>query len=413
LGGAALVLALFGYPLYALLTPAAAEDGSGATVIFRAGLLVIFGLAFLSGPRRRGYRIGPLWPMYIFLILYTFRLIDNFYIQKFVWRATPSVTFGILLGAVFAPILLLAPLLPLRSFKALAIPMGFGCVLLLAGILHNQDAIRSPELFYGRVGTEKLNPISLGAISTSMALFVLLWRSHVWWSTLLRYALVAGLLGVAMLTQSRGPLLGVAISLLFLFFAADGSVRRNFYQFLLIGGAVALIGGASVIVDYVSTGVARFQYDEQGMDDSALGRVLAWSASWDQFKETPIFGDKVFEPTQMQYPHNIFIESLISLGISGSIFLIIHIYIMFISIIHIFRNKQSRIDEVIIALLAVKEFVQVQFSGAIWGNAGFWTASAFAIAVWSAQRRATQARRVSLERDRNPSILMNEQRGLV
>jgi O-antigen ligase len=394
LAGGALVLALFGYSLYALVTPATAQDGSGATVIFRAALIGIFGVALLAGRRRPEHRITPLWPMYIFLALYTLRLVDNFYMRNLAWNADPSVAFGLLIGAAVLPVLCLSPLLPLRTFKAFGVPMALGCVVLIVGVVLNREAIRSPELFFGRVGTEKLNPISMGAVASSFALFLLLWRSRAWWTTLLRYALATAFLGVALLTQSRGPLLGTVAALLMLFFVADKSTRKRLYVFLLVGGAIALIGGYGVISDFVATGVARFQFDDQGVDDSANGRLTAWSASWGQFLDSPLIGDRVFEPVLLYYPHNLLIESLISVGILGSIFLIYHIVLSTKAAVWILKRGDNRTAEVFVALMFVKEFVQAQFSGAIYTNTGFWVASACTISVWSYGRRAVRAPRL-------------------
>lgn len=387
-GGFALLLALFGYALYALVTPASAEDGSGATVIFRTGLLAVFALAFMISPRRKDFRIGPLWPMYIFLALYALRLVDNFYLQDYVWNAVPSVTFGLLLGAALAPALLLTPLLPLRSFRAFALPMGLGCLILIAGIANNLDAIRSPDAFFGRLGTEKLNPISIASVATSFALFLLLWRGGPWWSKLVRYALVAGFLAVALLTKSRGPVLGTAAALLLMFVLADNATRRSLYQFLLVGIAAAFIGGMGMISGFISTGFERFQLSDQTMDDSAYGRVESWTASWAQFLESPVVGDRVFEPVLMNYPHNLFLESLISLGVLGTFILFLHIGILCRAVFWILGRRSPQAAEVFIAVIAIKELVQAQFSGSIWTNAALWVASASTIAIWSTSARA-------------------------
>jgi len=395
LTGAALVLALFGYSIFALLIPAGAgeEGGSAVTVVFRAVVAAVFCLAFLAGPRRKGYRIGPLWPMYVFLFLYTLRLYENFFIRNFVWTATPTVSFGLLLGAAVLPALLLPPLLPLKSPRAFALPMALASLAFIAGVAMNLEAFRSPDVFFGRAGTEKLNPISLASVATSLAIFLLLWRGRAAWMTLAQYAAVAGLLAVALLTQSRGPILATAAALALLFLFSTRENRRRLLGFLLIGVAVAAIGAASMIGELASTGFQRFHFDDDHMDDSALGRLASWSASWDQFLASPLTGDRVFEPILLRYPHNLFLESLISVGLIGTSLLVLHLVITLRAMAWILRRPASPPYAVFIALMALKELIQAQFSGAVWTNTGVWVASALTITIYAHERRAIRRAR--------------------
>jgi len=91
---------------------------------------------------------------------------------------------------------------------------------------------------------------------------------------ILFYALLA--------TQSRGGLLGfLAVSSLF----AYNRVRSK--VLLLSGGgiAVAVLFIVAGISDRASGGAA-----EEGIDESAMGRIYAWEAAWNMALDNPIFG---------------------------------------------------------------------------------------------------------------------------
>lgn len=394
--GTALVLALFGYSAVALLLPTGEEGGSAPTILFRAASAAVFCAAYLAVPRAKGFRAASLWPLHLFLALYALRLFDNFFLRHFVWFAEPAIAFGLLLGSAWLPALLLPPLLPLQTQRSFVVPMMAACGVFLLGVLLNLDAFRSPDIFFGRVGTQKLNPISLGAAATSMALFLLLWRNRAWWITLAQYVAVGGFLVVALLTQSRGPLIATAVCLVLLLTLSRGETRRRLTRLALLGLVVSAAGMASFVHDIAAVGFQRFLFSDGVMDDSAMGRVQAWSAAWEQFLAGPLIGDRVFEPVMLRYPHNLFMETLISLGLVGATILVVYLAISLRATIWLLRRPDTPPYVVFVAISFVKDLIQAQFSGAVYTNTTVWVASACTIALHSAYRRDVRRRKLAV-----------------
>ncbi len=91
---------------------------------------------------------------------------------------------------------------------------------------------------------------------------------------ILFYALIA--------TQSRGGLLGfIAVASLF----AYNRVRSKVLLFTGSAIAMALLFFAAGISDRSSGGAA-----EEGLDESAMGRLYAWEAAWNMALDNPFFG---------------------------------------------------------------------------------------------------------------------------
>ena len=362
-------VATLGYEVLAPLIQILSEDSNALSIFLRAVVVILCGaclMFFPKGPKS----VSQIFPLYIFLALYTLRIFENFYIRQFIWHADPVVVFGLLIGASAIPVSVLPGIivyLPDRILMKFQIPV-IGIFLFGLG-LNSGSLIAQSQI--GRLSIDKLNPILLGATS----LFLTPSRSLL--LTVARYGIIATLVGLAAFAQSRGPIVATGVAILIFGLVARGRHRR----YLIRATIIVVVAGVTASVIYgfniLDIALSRFSSDAgSGLDASAQGRIAAWSASWLQFLDGALIGDRVFEPTLMHYPHNIFLESLISIGILGTFFLVLHVALCVRCSISIFYNEGSSLLSKFLGLIFIKEFIEAQFSGSIWNNNTLWVASA-------------------------------------
>ena len=99
-------------------------------------------------------------------------------------------------------------------------------------------------------------------------------------------------------------------------------------------------------------------------------RTVLFAEAWNQFLNNPIAGDRWVTKKESFYPHNIFIEVLMSMGIIGfSIFLMINIEIIK-KIILIIRRKD--IDILPLSMVLIANFLAAMTSGSIAFSTELW-----------------------------------------
>jgi O-antigen ligase len=386
-----LCLSLFGYQIFAPWFQLISPEGSTSAIVLR---VVILTLCLVCLIRYRNtiasFKMAAI-PLFFFLALYSFRLADNFFIREFVWQAEPVAAFAFLIGGAIIPALVLQRLISKLDEGTLVATLLSMAIIFIAGLALNWDSLLVASQV-SQASLEKLNPIALGFVASSLAMFFVIAPFRGFWAIVGKYILLTILIGVTIFSKSRGPLLATLLALFVYGLLTKGQHRRQLIRTLVlillgIGISPIFVGTELFIVafDRFSTmGVS----DSANIDASAEARVIAWGAAWAQFLESPLFGDKVFEPSLRHYPHNLFLESLISLGIVGTIFLTVHIFVTATMVVRIFRRSNSSLGDRYIALIAIKELVAVQVSNAIWSSATFWIASACVIGIWVGRCRS-------------------------
>ena len=375
---------LFGYQILAPWFQLISPEGSAPAIIFRVVVLALCHVCALAyGRNTERFHLAAL-PLFLFLALYAIRLGDNFFVREFVWRAEPITAFSLLIGAAIVPALLLqrvALKIDDRSLVATMVPMA---ILFLVGLALNWDSLLVASQVY-QASLEKLNPIGLGFIASSLTIFFIVAPIKGVFPVIGKYLLLALLIGVTIFSKSRGPLLATLFALFAYGLLTSGPRRKQLtraFVFIVVGlGVTPFIVGMDLFIlafeRFTTMGVS----DSNKIDASSEERVVAWNAAWAQFADAPVFGNRVFETALMHYPHNLFLESLISLGVIGTCLLMVHLMICGYMVVRILRLSDTNLVERFIALIAIKEFVAVQVSGAIWGHTTFWIASACVIGI--------------------------------
>jgi hypothetical protein len=227
----------------------------------------------------------------------------------------------------------------------------------------------------GRLNLVALNPISLGNVGASLFLMsfwiLFLWKRP---RKLLSNVLYAGsgLLGAFLMlaSNSRGPLMGLALALVFAFVAMNSS-RKFWIVLVTIIAAAAFVPAAILIDQTFNTGIyERLIAQDQFEDGNVLGRYDRYTLAMKSFTDQPFLGTGLEIPEIGGYPHNVVIESFIAVGLFGATAFITLLVILFCKAFIILRSDRGYGW---LSLLYVQYVVAAQFSGSIYGSTIMWT----------------------------------------
>lgn len=390
----AFAMTVFGYQVAAPFIQLVAPQGSVPAMVVRAFVLLICALAFMKLFKGNHARLGYLVPLYLFIFAYSLRLYDNFFIRELEWQANPLTAFGTLLGGSVLPALLLTPVIQKLSSDALRVIVWLVAVTFLVGLALNWQALVSAASV-AQASLDKLSPIELGGAATAMALALLLLPPSAPLMSAARYALVLALFAVAAFAQARGPIVATAIALLVFALASRGPHRALLFRATLFTVIGVIILEMLTSIDLVQIALSRFLRDPTTFvtpdHNSAWLRLRSWEAAWNQFLEAPAFGDRVFEPTLLHYPHNLFLESLIAVGAYGTCILLIHVSLSFYFCWKVISSPLASYAERLVATMFVSEFIASQFSFAIWSNPSLWFLSACLVTIGANHARLRRA----------------------
>ncbi len=359
-----LALAIFGFPLAALLEALAGTGSQSVTIPYRIFVIgvAIAVTASLAFSKIRG-RFDP-W-LSLFLLLYSLRLVYD-------WQ-TNYIAGNIFALQFFAGIVVI-PLVAITignigqssdNLLARVIMIGGGSAVLLASLGQRLGLAYNPWELYGttevRLGFEALNPISLGQIAASAilaSLIILANRVNDW-----RWRVVAiFILGLSsfLLVQagSRGALVSIAAALIWF---GVTKVRRAVVIAPLLFVALTFGLAQTEVLEKITS----LQDGGVYQDKSALGRLYSQEVAIADFLEAPVIGKHHANPALEagEYPHNLLIETAMALGIIGLLLWIIMLFKAAVSMVGGLNDTRP-----MLVMLFVQKFIGSMLSGALWGS---------------------------------------------
>jgi len=243
--------------------------------------------------------------------------------------------------------------------------------------LFNLDAIEQTSV--SRLVLEKINPISIAYTATSFLIYYLLVFSKSKRLTIEAAVFVPFLLFVFVYARSMGSILSNAGAVLIFLVLARGGRRLGLLIGLILLGLGMLYFSGTEYLNIITKSLDRLN----GLDDqSSALHVLAWSGAWQQFLNDPMFGRYIIELVTQFYPHNIYLGSLMAVGIAGSIPFALHILLATRAAVGIIRSKQFSISELFIAIMYFRDSIAVAGGGSLWGSTGYWITSILVITIW-------------------------------
>ena len=166
------------------------------------------------------------------------------------------------------------------------------------------------------------------------------------------------------LGASRGSMLGL-LGVFVVYSITTGGFAKNVISINIFLGFLVLMLAVS---NFFEVG-PLFRLVETLSGGNSVGenaRLVRWSQGFQQFSRSPVFGDALVLHASNNYPHNIFVEILISTGAVGMLFFLSLVGLKFRDLVRVLRFE-NRFWVVSITILA---FFSAIFSGNLTNQAG-------------------------------------------
>lgn len=370
-------LTVFGYPLIALTVTLLNLDSQVLSQPFRAALIALSLMLLLLGNRVRNFTNVDKLLMFFFAA-YFVRLVWDWQVQPIVGASTAILFFVIVVVIPTLAAVTRVHCLDERQMRQMLLVFGvvFLVLALLArslGLGYNPWAHQGYEL--NRLMFEALNPITIGRVSGVVVLVSLISLFEMKGRSPWRFVAFAGLaigLFVTLLANSRGPIVALVLAIAYVLLSRP---RVLIFNFVAGGGYLALAGLQS---DLLQSALSRFTNSLELSDGSSEARLFLMRSGWNSFLEQPIFGAYYIDPTLGMgfYPHNLFIESAMAMGIFGlGLFVMLNLRMLRNTL---FR-KRARFQTV--NALLIYFFISILFSGSLWGSAEYFIFLAMSFAL--------------------------------
>jgi len=364
---------LLGFELISYLPELLNVDSRIVTVPYRAIYLILctFALLYFTWHKSVKVHINFL-PVLVFWFFYFIRAtFDTFFrIDQIKMAISDFWLFAFLLS--FFPML---PLLAKINLKTIATTKIFvfcmAVFLNVMSVVYNYQSFSNPKL--GRLGANLiLNAITSGQIGVTLVVMSLtFFHSKKGWVTASLSALVVLGLANVVFAASRGPVMQLVIMLLlFLFFNLKRIGYKKFSVFLIFFACLGMYFSDYFAV-YNNLVRRLGSTGQAGYDDL---RYVLFTGAWEQFLSHPLLGDLIEGRAFGGYPHNIFLESLMAMGVfGGMVMTYIFIYSFNNSLVLMrFRSTDW------IGCLLVMQLVAQFTSGSIYSSFAFWSLIALA-----------------------------------
>lgn len=372
-----------GYPLIAGLTALIGIDNGTVSIAFRALTAVCAGMLALALPKNRPD--APLVLFMLFWLAYLLRLLLNLHIYHEPLSRPVQDYWIWAIGACLLPAL--ATLRSANVRTATQLRMSLLLVVMVAIMLTMSQGSTAFVQATGEVtdinrwNLGSLNPIAtghLGATGVLLGIGILLTGSRSRIESMLALGSVPTGLYLAILANSRGPIVALAVCVITLVLASG---RYGKAQFLVLVG-IGLVACLAIFVPSASSILAgltdRFDAIQSGNDLSAIGRTISFQGAIDQFFGSPLFGDGIEERVTGYYPHNLVLEAFMATGVIGGIPFTLFLFLSLRSSWKLFRIKS---ENTWVGLLAIQYIVAAQFSGSIYLSTAMWTIVSLSIVL--------------------------------
>lgn len=345
------------------------QESRKVTVPLRLGIILLMGILTLRNLKNL-HGSSTLSIFIFFSIFYLGRIFMDYYNGIDYYLSVEEV-FLYFIAFDFIPFTLLA----IQNIKEKYLTAIFHA-LFYGGLAFSILAI----VFYGkyigtvgrlsnrRVDEEVLSPLILSYNSVmviGVLIFYLLTHTVKKWKKLMMLCAIGLSVIPFFLGASRGSLLALFVPFLIYFYYSVGV--KEFFKTIVI--VIIVIVGLIFLDDYLDSGLLkRFLSTSDSVRGAADPRVLRYKSSFNQFLENPYFGDSIAVRGFKNYPHNIFLEVLQSVGIVGFIPFLVILGRAFKICLNIFKY---RTDLIWVAVVFIQALMHNMVSGGFYK--GFWT----------------------------------------
>ena len=226
-----------------------------------------------------------------------------------------------------------------------------------------------------------LSPLALSYTSAmAIGLLLLPWLDPNDGSGLLRKICHAGTILVCLIPlfqgASRGAVLALFLPLLFLIWFTKG-IKKLHVVIVLVLGCLLII----FMQDYLGYEMLdRFTrtLDDINTHEKEASRLRIWSAAWEQFVSSPIYGGSLKVKEWQIYAHNIFFDVALTTGLLGLIPFVTFVILLIRKSIIMLRFPEG--GGIWIVIIFWQSFIHYSFSGGIHNASWFAVSAALVLA---------------------------------
>lgn len=371
-------LTVVGFPLVSTIPTILRLDSQVATVPYRM-LVLGLSLAVMFGWWVRGTRIcldAAVLLTLTFWALLVARLVHGIIVDPLPGELymRPSQLLLLSVGACFLPALTALEPPSERTLDLARRAIEVLGAIAMIGILYvGLRGVMQGSILY-RLATPVLNPISVGHLGVSVLVVALCgFAGADRFTRLWRTMLVILSVVVVVATVSRGPIAAALVAVLALALRPRAGQTIGLGGILLRFGLIGL-GVAAVVlaINYLEEleiidVVARLTDTLQ--DVASQERAAMIVGAWHQFTLSPLLGDALVERRFMENPHNIIVESLMTLGVVGLGLLLLSMGASLAAAFGIYRGATRHAW---VALIYLQYVIHCLLSGSLLTDGAFW-----------------------------------------
>jgi hypothetical protein len=234
----------------------------------------------------------------------------------------------------------------------------------------------------GRLSLPSLNPIALGHVGTSILLLAMHGLLNLKLSTLKRILasvpgiLIGGYLMIA--SNSRGPLFATIGCFIFLLLAVKGKKKGTIALFSTVGILTFIPIAVYLENTYKISTYSRLFNQNFFEEENVASRSAKYVVAMSDFSLSPFLGRGLEPSDGSAYPHNIVVESFLSMGIFPGFAIIVFISLFALQC----RRYYREFPEVgWVCLLYVQFVIAAQFSGALYDSTYLWSVIGMVISL--------------------------------
>lgn len=235
------------------------------------------------------------------------------------------------------------------------------------GLINNQGFLFDEGNEMRAEANMGLNTISFGTAAISLIITSLFLMNKTKYKIVLIISIILAIVNVG-LSGSRGPILQlVIVGLIYLYVNS----KRVSPKYLLLGfvSFSGIIYYLSEKFNFLIVLIARFTTSQSEFGGSDYERNLYLEGAWNQFVNSPLIGDSIEVRPYGIYPHNMLLESFMSLGIIGGVLCFAILIIAFNKAIQLLKEKEISW----LVILFLFSFIATFTTGSIVNNFKFWS----------------------------------------
>jgi O-antigen ligase len=367
------ILVLFGYPMIAMTSTISGVPNQLLSYPFRGFVfslscfLILFTIINKPSNFLRVNRINPV--LLIFFFMYAFRLVYDV-VYGDIFGSDKALVFFIASTVVPTIAVTIAGIVDVEDRRWITTILLCSLFVSASSVIASRLGLSSdPLAAYGMESTrlwfEAINPITLGHTAGAgiiCSLLILTGRTYsLTWRTLALIGIALGIY-VVLRSNSRGPIIAVMMGVTWLLFISE---RISFG--VVIMGFIGILAVSTIGSDLLGNVIDRFSGAAESVR-SYDERVRFMRIAWEDFLNRPIFGAYSLIQTDKGgvYPHNVFLDILMSLGLLGVIPFIIMLFKSAAKMLGEYRYAHP-----LLSALLIQEFFGINFSGSVWGADAF------------------------------------------